>query len=78
MAKKRNTRRVRRAPRIAPTRERAVGRQGINRLIERLNERAEIINELQRNQQIQFHRLAQLQAELDVIKRGWEKIRARQ
>jgi hypothetical protein len=75
MAKKSGARRIRRAPRIARTRHRAVTRQEFNRLAERLNERAEILDDLQRSQQIQFQRLAQLQAELDVIKRAWEKMR---
>jgi hypothetical protein len=74
MANKPPVRRVRRAPRIRPTR-RAVTREEFKRLIKRLNERAEIINDLQQNQQIQFQRLAQLQAEVDVIKRAWDKLR---
>jgi hypothetical protein len=74
MANKRLARRVRRAPRIRPAR-RAVTRAEFNRLIERLNERAEIIDDLQRNQQIQFQRLAQLQAEVDVITRAWNRLR---
>lgn len=75
MAKKVIASRIRRAPRIAPGRLQAVTRTEFNRLIERLNERAEIIDDLQRNQQIQFQRLAQLQAEVDVIKRAWDKLR---
>jgi hypothetical protein len=74
MANKPPVRRVRRVPRIRPTR-RAVTREEFKRLIKRLNERAEIINDLQQNQQIQFQRLPQLQAEVDVIKRAWDKLR---
>lgn len=77
MAKKSGARRIRRAPRVAPTRHRAITREEFNRLVERLNERAEIIDDLQRSQQIQFQRLAQLQAELDVMRRAWEKLRRR-
>lgn len=75
MAKKSPPPRVRRARRIPPVRRAAVvTRAEFNRLIARLNERAEIINDLQRHQQVQFQRIAQLQAELDLIKRAWSRL----
>lgn len=77
MAKKSSARGVRRARRIPATRHAVITRAEFNRLIARLNERGQIINDLQKNQDIQFQRLAQLQAELDLIKRAWEKISVR-
>jgi hypothetical protein len=42
-------------------------------MIALLNERGEILDDLRRNQDIQVQRIAQLQAELDVIARAWKK-----
>jgi hypothetical protein len=50
-----------------------IRRDEFNRLIDLLNERAETLNALLRNQEIQFQRIAQLQAELDVLKRPKSK-----
>ena len=50
-----------------------VTRSEFNAVIALLNERSEIVNDLRRNQDIQFQRIAQLQAELDVIARAWKK-----
>ena len=51
-----------------------------NRIIDILNERNEILNalrasaeELRRDRDVQFKRIAQLQAELDDVKRASEK-----
>lgn len=52
-----------------------VTRAEFNDLVEMVNERGELLNDLRRNQDIQFKRIAQLQAELDVIARAWEKFR---
>jgi hypothetical protein len=41
-----------------------------------LNERSEIINDLRHNQEMQFQRLAQLQAEFDLLRRAFDKSRA--
>jgi hypothetical protein len=75
MATRSKARRVGPATRIRVTRRAVVSRAEFNHLIARLNERAEIINDLRVNQEVQFKRLAQLQAELDLIKRAWEKLR---
>ncbi len=51
-----------------------VTRAEFNRVIDLLNERGDILNSLRHNQDVQFHRIAQLQAELDQIKRAWERV----
>jgi len=50
-------------------------RAEFNRVIAILNERGVIINGLRDNQEMQFKRIAQLQAELDLLRRAWEKMR---
>jgi hypothetical protein len=50
-----------------------VSRAEFNRVIAILNDRGSIINDLRHNQEMQFRRLAQLQAELDLMRRGWER-----
>ena len=75
MAKKSAPRRVRRATRIAPAKRAVITRREFNDLIARLNERGEIINDLRKNQDVQFQRIAQLQAELDLMRRAWERTR---
>lgn len=47
-----------------------------NDLIEVLNARGEIIDGLRRDLDVQFKRIAQIQAELDTIKHAWTKMRA--
>ena len=46
-------------------------RAEFDRVIALLNERGEIINDLRHNQDIQLKRIAQIQAELDEIRRAW-------
>jgi hypothetical protein len=75
MKKKRNPRRVRRAKQIPLGRRIDVTREEFNRVIELLNERGAIVNDLRHNQEVQFQRLAQLQAELDLLRRAWERLR---
>jgi hypothetical protein len=77
MAKKSSAHRLRRARRIPRAKHAVVTRAEFNRMVARLNERGQIINDLQKTQNIQFQRLAQLQAELDLIKRAWDKISLR-
>lgn len=50
-----------------------VTRGEFDRVIDLLNERGEILNNVIRNQDIQFQRIAQIQAELDQIRRAWVK-----
>jgi hypothetical protein len=59
-----------------------VTRGEYNRIIDVLNERNVILNslrdairDLQQTSDIQFKRIAQLQAELDGIKRAWERLK---
>jgi hypothetical protein len=73
MAKKSKPRRVGRARAIPLAKRMDVTRAEFNRVIEILNERGGIINDLRHNQEMQFRRLAQLQAEVDLIRRGWDR-----
>ncbi len=66
----RKTSRVRRIPK---SRRVDVTRGEFDRVIDLLNERGEILNNVIRNQDIQFQRIAQIQAELDQIRRAWVK-----
>ena len=66
----RKTSRVRRIPK---SRRVDVTRGEFDRVIDLLNERGEILNNVIRNQDIQFQRIAQIQAELDQIRRAWMK-----
>lgn len=69
-------RRVRPAKQIPVRRRIDVTRAELNQMIARLNERTEIINDLRHNQDVQFQRLAQLQAEVDLLRRAFEKSRS--
>ena len=73
MAKKSKPRRVGRARPIPLAKRIDVTRAEFNRVIAILNERGNIINDLRHNQEMQFRRLAQLQAEVDLIRRGWDR-----
>jgi hypothetical protein len=62
-----------------------VTRGEYNRIIDTLNERAVILNEfrsaisaLQQASDVQFKRIAQLQAEVDHIKRAWLRMKMSQ
>ena len=71
MAAKRRLRvkRVRRVGRVRKSGRLNVTRAEFDAMIERLNERAAIMNEIQRQLQTQFTRIAQLQQELDDLKK---------
>ena len=58
---------TRQFPRIPRAHRESVSRNEFNRVIDRLNERGEILNDLRHNQDVQFRRIAQLQAELDAL-----------
>jgi hypothetical protein len=74
MAKKsRLRRRVGKAKGIVVGKRMDVTRGEFNRVIAILNERGQIINDLRHNQDMQFQRLAQLQAEMDLIRRAWDR-----
>jgi len=70
-------RRVPKAPRlrVSPLKRTDVTRAEYNRIIEVLNERNEILNGLRHNSDIQFQRIAQIQADVDLIKRALEKLK---
>ena len=78
---KTNTRKAR--PRIAkaarlrrPSLSRTdVTRAEYNNIIAVLNQRGEIINDLRRELEVQFKRMAQMQSELDELRRAWLKTR---
>jgi hypothetical protein len=76
MTKQPKPRRVRRAKPIPVSRRVDVTRAEFDRVIAQLNERSEIINDLRHNQEMQFQRLAQLQAEVDLLRRAFDKSRA--
>jgi hypothetical protein len=59
-------------PRISKDRRADVRRDEFNRLVDLLNERGELLNALIREQRIEFERIAQLQADVDRLRREWE------
>ena len=74
-AQKRGPRRARRTPRRAPKGPRyPVSRAEFNRAIARLNEYGEILNEFRQGLDIQFKRIAQIQVEIDSIRRACDAI----
>lgn len=54
-----------------------VRRDEFNRMIDLLNERGNIINGLLKTQEIQFKRIAQLQADVDALTRQVERLNAK-
>ena len=74
MPKKTEPRRVRSVGRIPTTRRIDVTRAEFNRTIALLNERGKILNDLRHNQDVQFQRLAQLQAEVDLVRRALDRL----
>lgn len=74
MPKKTERRRVRPVQRIPTARRIDVTRAEFNRVIALLNERGQILNDLRHNQDVQFQRLAQLQAEVDLIRRALDRL----
>jgi hypothetical protein len=63
----------RRVTRIPKGRRIDVRREELDALIDLLNKRGEILNQIIREQEIQFQRIAQMQADLDVLKRTLAK-----
>jgi hypothetical protein len=58
----------RKVKRLPKSRHVSVSRAEMNRLVDRLNERGDVLNRVLEAQRIQFERIAQIQAELDVMK----------
>lgn len=84
--RRRTSRRIPKARRVPrpPSSRRDVTRGEYNRIVDLLNERNVILNALREGQRkleldrdVQFKRIAQLQAELDDVKRTWEKVKLR-
>ena len=59
--------------RRSPQRRFDVTRAEYNHIIDVLNERGDIINDLRRELEVQFKRIAQMQSELDEVRRAWVK-----
>jgi hypothetical protein len=72
MTPKPTSRRAQKVRRIPKGRQLDVRRDEFNKVIDVLNERGEILKNILRTQEIQFQRIAQLQADLDIIRRAWE------
>lgn len=66
----RNPKQIRRIPKA---RRRGVTREEYNALVEILNQRGEILAGIQKTLDLQFQRIAQLQAEFDQIRSAWTK-----
>jgi hypothetical protein len=66
---------IAKAPRLrrSPLTRTDVTRAEYNNIIEVLNQRGEIINDLRRELEVQFKRIAQMQSELDEVRRAWVK-----
>jgi hypothetical protein len=58
-------------PRIPKAKRRGVTRAEYNGLVELLNERGQMIASINKTLDLQFQRIAQLQAELDHIRMAW-------
>jgi len=63
----------RRVTRIPKGRRTDVRREELNALIDLLNKRGEILNQIIHEQSIQFQRIAQMQVELDALKHALAK-----
>jgi len=56
-------------PRIPKGRRAGVSREEFDRVIDMLNQRAEVVDQMRRDLDVQFKRIAQLQADIDRLKR---------
>jgi hypothetical protein len=61
--------------RIPKERRINVRREEFNRLIDMLNERGDLLSRLLHDQQIQFQRIAQIQAEVDLLKQAVTRLK---
>lgn len=62
------SRRIPKAPRIPKSRRVDVTRAEFDRVIDLLNERGLILNDLRHNLEVQFKRIAAMQAEIDLLR----------
>ena len=67
----------RRLTRIPRAKRRDVTRGEYNALVDLLNERGRIIGEIHRTLDLQFRRMAQMQAELDEVRSAWTHRRSK-
>jgi len=58
----------RKVKRLPKSRHMSVSRTEMNRLVDRLNERGDVLNRVLQTQRIQFQRIAEIQADLDLMK----------
>jgi len=58
----------RKVKRLPKSRHVSVSRTEMNRLVDRLNERGDVLNRVLQTQRIQFQRIAEIQADLDLMK----------
>jgi hypothetical protein len=63
------TKRRRTLPRIPKLRQNAVTREEFNHVIEMINGRGQVVDEMRRELEVQFRRIAQLQLEVDGLKK---------
>lgn len=64
-------------PQLPKARRTYVTRLEYNSVIDLLNERGRIIDGINRTLEIQFQRMAQMQAELDEVRSRWTKMKRR-
>jgi hypothetical protein len=69
--------RSRRVPRIRKGRQVDVRREEFNELVDLLNERGKLLNDLIQEQRIQLQRIAQLQAQIDRLQQQVERLTSR-
>lgn len=74
LARRKHRRRIKRIPK---GKKRDVTRAEYNALIEMLNERGRIMEEMQKTLDLQFRRMAQMQVEIDEVRGAWSKGRAK-
>jgi hypothetical protein len=72
---RKTTSRIAKARRVRPLSRTDVTRAEYNDVIAVLNDRGENIDELRRELEVQFKRMAQMQSELDEVRRAWTKAR---
>lgn len=78
MAKKRIKKKSRKLPkvrRLSALTRKDVTRQEYNQLVDIINRRGAILDTMQRELETQFKRIAQIQSELDEVRRGWLKMK---
>ena len=81
MAKRRRARAIRTVPKLkrrSTLKRIDVTRHEYNQLVDLLNRRGEILAAIQRELETQFKRMAQMQSELDEVRRAWSRARLKE